>query len=266
MNLLKWGSMMGLLTLLLTGCGGGGGGGRSPTEPDQAPPTISNSSSTPSAERALVYWETDEPATSQVKYGPSMAAIKEREKTNETYAEQHVVLLTGLEHSKRYYLMISSTDQSGNTNDPEILSFTTLDSALIMSPLLVDVKREETFTLEIRTENVTNLFGIAFDLEFDSNYLEVDEEGVVFGDFLDNPLTYDKLTGNILSIATTKMNSEAGMKGVSGSGNLITVPFKAKRRGNTELNLTNLQMFNANGESYSELDQIPIIGGEVHIH
>ncbi|MEW5766161.1 MAG: cohesin domain-containing protein [bacterium] len=268
MNLLKWGSMMGILTLLLTGCGGCGGGGNSPTEPDQTPPAISNSSITPSAERALVYWETDKPATSQVNYGPSMAAIREQKKTDETYVEEHVVHLSALNPDKTYYLMISSTDQSGNANEPQILSFTTSHSALVMSPLLVDVKRKETFTIEIRAENVTNLFGTAFDLKFDSDYLEVDEvdeEGIVFGDFLENPLTFNMLTGNILSIATTQTNSGAGMKGVSGSGLLVTVPFKAKKAGNTQLNLTISQMLDSNGESHPDLNQIRIVGGKVNI-
>lgn len=263
MNLFKWGSMLGVLTLLLTGCGKSGGGS-SPIDPaDNIPPTIMEPSVVSAAEMALVSWKTDEPATSQVKYGPSLAAAKDA-KTDDAYVEEHAIHLTDLNPDKKYYLLITSADQSGNTTDDKFYSFTTLSSALAMSPLLAKANQGDTFALEIQAENVTDLFGIAFDLKFDKNYLEIVEKEVVFGDFLENPLTLGMPaeTGDMLSIATTE---KCGQAGADGSGTIVTVSFKAKKEGRTKISLTNLEMRTSTGESYPDFNKLPIVGGEVNI-
>lgn len=261
--LLKWGSMLGLLTLLLIGCGKSGGGS-SPIDPaDNIPPTILEPSVISTAEMALVSWKTDEPATSQVKYGPSLAAAKDA-RTDDAYVDEHAIHLTGLNPDKKYYLLITSADQSGNTTPAEIHSFTTLSSALAMSPLLAKTNQGDTFALEIKAENVTDLLGIAFDLKFDKDYLEVVEKEVVFGDFLENSLTFNlpAKTGDMLSIATTEKGGQAG---ADGSGTIITVSFKAKKEGRTKISLTNLGMTSSTGGSYPDFNKLPIVGGKVNI-
>ena len=102
----------------------------------------------------------------------------------------------------------------------------------------------DTFTLEIRAEDIYNLAGWQFDIAFDPTMLEAVE--VSEGNFL-NPegsATFfqegriDNATGKITKLSSARL-SEAG---VSGSGTLLSVTFTAKTAGQTQLRLDNFQL------------------------
>ena len=102
----------------------------------------------------------------------------------------------------------------------------------------------DTFTLEIRAEDIYNLAGWQFDIAFDPTMLEAVE--VSEGNFL-NPeggATFfqegriDNATGKITKFSSARL-SEAG---VSGSGTLLSVTFTAKTAGQTQLRLDSFQL------------------------
>ena len=119
----------------------------------------------------------------------------------------------------------------------------------------------DTFTLDIRSENVSNLAGWQFDIAFDPAILEA--VGVSEGDFLksDGGTTFfqsgriDNAAGKITGLIAGRI-SEGG---VSGTGSVLQVRFKAKSEGETELALQNFLFGSASKES------IPAGPLEIHV-
>ena len=109
----------------------------------------------------------------------------------------------------------------------------------------------DTFTLDIRAENVTDLAGWQFDITFDPTILEA--LNVSEGDFLkaDGGTTFfhggsiDNAAGKITGLNAARLSAQ----GVNGTGTLLQVRFKAKSAGETELTLHKFQLGSTTGES-----------------
>ncbi|MCD6085618.1 fibronectin type III domain-containing protein [bacterium] len=103
--------------------GGGGGGGASI---DRTPPTISEirvkelTTST-----ALIYWKTNERATSKVNYGTSSEEYNFSTSSSALVSE-HQILIQDLLPATRYYFVVISKDSSGNQRTSEEFDFQTL--------------------------------------------------------------------------------------------------------------------------------------------
>ena len=119
----------------------------------------------------------------------------------------------------------------------------------------------DTFTLDISAETVFDLAGWQFDISFDPAALEAID--VSEGEFLKmgggstffQSGTIDNAAGKIVGLNAARLSAQ----GVSGTGTLLQVKFKAKSAGETELALHNFQFGTANGEG------IPAGPREVHI-
>ena len=126
---------------------------------------------------------------------------------------------------------------------------TGIDYAFSKKPIHID----DTFTFDVRTDNVSDLAGWQFDIAFDPTTLAALD--VSEGDFLksDGGTTFfqrgsiDNAGGKITGLIAGRI-SEGGM---SGSGSLIQVEFKAKSTGETELALQNFLFGSAAKESIS---------------
>ena len=109
----------------------------------------------------------------------------------------------------------------------------------------------DTFTLNIRAENIPDLAGWQFDIAFDPTVLEV--LNVTEGDFLkaDSGTTFfhggsiDNAAGTITGLNAARLSAQ----GVSGTGTLLQVRFKAKSAGETALTLHKFQFGSATGDS-----------------
>jgi hypothetical protein len=96
---------------------------------DSRPPKINNmttevkASGISDAQKAqiIVTWETDEPATSQIEYGPGISGKDYPNKTKEdmAYSTSHVVIVSELDPSKIYHLRAVSHDNAGNLGASE---------------------------------------------------------------------------------------------------------------------------------------------------
>ena len=111
----------------------------------------------------------------------------------------------------------------------------------------------DTFTLEIRAENVPDLAGWQFDLAFDPAALEA--VSVTEGDFLKSGGvstffhggSIDNAVGKITGLSAVRLASQ----GATGTGALLQVAFKAKSAGETQLTMQNFQFASAGGDSIS---------------
>ena len=112
------------------------------------------------------------------------------------------------------------------------------------------VRVGDTFTLRINAEKVTDLSGWQFDLTFDPDVLEAVK--VNEGDFLkkDGGTTFfqrgtvNNATGKISGISAALISES----GVAGTGTLLSVIFRAKADGNSQMALHNFQLGSSIGE------------------
>ena len=101
----------------------------------------------------------------------------------------------------------------------------------------------DTFTLNLNAENISDLAGWQADIAFDPNVLEAIE--VTEGDFLKSEGggtffqggTIDNTVGKITTLFSTRISES----GVSGTGSLLSVKFKAKTGGETRVTLENFE-------------------------
>ena len=108
----------------------------------------------------------------------------------------------------------------------------------------------DTFTLEIKAEDIYNLAGWQFDIAYDRTVLEAIE--VNEGDFLKTgggatffqKGTIDNRLGKIRGLSAARISED----GVSGTGTLLSVTFTAKAAGQTQLRLDNLQLASITGK------------------
>ena len=109
----------------------------------------------------------------------------------------------------------------------------------------------DTFTLDIRAENVSNLAGWQFDLAFDPATFEA--VGLSEGDFLKTdggstffqPGRIDSASGKITGLSAARLSQI----GSSGSGSLLQVRFKAKSESETELALEDFEFGSITGKN-----------------
>ena len=109
----------------------------------------------------------------------------------------------------------------------------------------------DTFTLDLRAENITDLAGWQFDIAFDPTILEA--VNVSEGNFLKmgggttffQSGTIDNVAGAIMKLNAARLSGG----GISGTGTLVQVTFKAKSAGETELALQNFQFGSTTGEA-----------------
>ncbi|MDE0690045.1 MAG: cohesin domain-containing protein [Candidatus Poribacteria bacterium] len=109
----------------------------------------------------------------------------------------------------------------------------------------------DTFTLDIRAENLPDLAGWQFDIAFDAAALKAIE--VNEGEFLKTGGattffqrgTINNTAGRIRGLSSASLSGE----GVPGTGVLLSVTFSAKADGQTQLVLHNLQFGSSTGEA-----------------
>lgn len=95
---------------------------------DTTPPVVTQFKVIPTDVSAVVSWNTDEPANSQVLFGPDASCAKSTP-LDSKLVKEHSVRVIGLEANTTYYYRIKSTDADGNSStiDPPN-TFTTLVS------------------------------------------------------------------------------------------------------------------------------------------
>ena len=105
------------------------------------------------------------------------------------------------------------------------------------------IHRDDTFTLDIGAKDVFDLAGWQFDIVFDPTVLEA--LNVSEGDFLKTgggttffqSGSIDNAGGKIMGLSAARLSTQ----GVSGTGTLLQVTFKAKSGGETRLALQNFE-------------------------
>ncbi|MDE0688029.1 MAG: leucine-rich repeat domain-containing protein [Candidatus Poribacteria bacterium] len=156
---------------------------------------------------------------------------------------QHFVPVT-LKKGKNVLLVATRTGGNGFWGFNPEAEYTVLNPRVGYAFSQPIIETGDTFTLEIRAEDVGNLGGWQFDITYDPAVLEAVE--VNEGDFLKTGGgatffqrgTIDNRLGKIKGLSAARL----GEDGVSGTGTLLSLTFTAKSVGQTQLKLNNFQL------------------------
>ncbi len=140
---------------------------------------------------------------------------------------------------------------------------------LSLTPSVPLVNVGETFTLNIEIADITNLYGFGFDLNYDASLVSVVPSGpfvedVVEGPFLPTGGATFFISGFNNGIGTIVSTLDAlllNVSGVSGSGILASVLFKAEAAGASPFSLSNIQL-QSGPPTFLTSDGAPCIDGE----
>jgi hypothetical protein len=103
-------------------------------EADFTPPTLTQIGVTNRFGRMVVFWSSDEPATSVVRYGPSPTPTLAT--TNTLLVFDHVVELDDLVPGETYVFLVESIDEAGNLavadNDGELFTFVAVPASPVL--------------------------------------------------------------------------------------------------------------------------------------
>lgn len=119
-----------------------------------------------------------------------------------------------------------------------------------ISPSATQVAPNGNFSLSVNISSVTNLFGVAFDLNFNPSY--VNFVNATEGNFLNQGcqtslMTAENPAGKLI-FGITRLGASCG--GVSGSGTIATLNFRALNQvGNSALNFSNNSLCILSGSS-----------------
>lgn len=226
-----------LLSLILVGCGKKD---RNPIHSD--PELIFDLEVRSTTHEAAITWETSMAASSEIEYGLS-SDYGYRIRDDRQLRSHHFdlkELLAGTE----YYFKLSCYDGSGELKTSEEFTFRTVAEGLTLrlDPVLRLVKEGDTFTLDIRVEEVTRLAGAGVRLLFDPSLLE--GLSIIPGDLLgDNLFWYpdnNKLDQGIIGIGMGITRKAAGAEkdqAVSGSGVIAKATFRAGGKGEVRISI-----------------------------
>ena len=123
--------------------------------PDTSPPVISAiSSGTPTQTGTTISWTTDEPASTQVEYGPD-TNYGSSTTLVPALVTSHSQTLTGLAASTTYHFRVKSADAAGNLATSPDSSFITSDPVPDTAPPTVNLTAPANNATVVGTVNVT---------------------------------------------------------------------------------------------------------------
>ncbi len=151
---------------------------------------------------------------------------------------RNVLLVAVAAHANGFFGFEPGTDYTVSTGVGYVFSKTPIHAG-------------DTFIFDVRAENITDLAGWQFDIVFDPAALEAID--VTEGDFLktDGGATFfqggtiDNAAGKITGLSAARLSAQ----GVSGTGTLLQVRFKAKSARETQLTLDRFQFGSATGDT-----------------
>jgi len=98
---------------------------------------------------ARISWDTDQPATSLVRYG--IKALNQNSGLDSTYATHHEVVITGIKSNKNYRFKVESESMGGGKAVSEEKQFSTARAFKLQEPVLSgERKGDEELKLECK--------------------------------------------------------------------------------------------------------------------
>jgi len=161
-----------------------------PAAPDTTAPVLSLiAANNITSDVATISWGTDEPASTQVEYGPS-TAYGSNTTVNATLLNSHSQLLTGLQSSTQYHYRVKSADSAGNLSVSTDQVFTSGSAADTTPPANIQnfTAKETGHQITLNWVNPPDLDFIGVRIRFRTDHYPTDNnDGVLLGDFTGQP-------------------------------------------------------------------------------
>ena len=117
------------------------------------------------------------------------------------------------------------------TNQLTISTASEENAGLSIRPEKLSVQKDDTFTVNIEVNEITDLFGASFEIQYDGNILEYASSSA--GDFMGSDVVFFSIKGdNTVNIA---ISMKAGADPASGTGTLAEIKFKARSAGKSQV-------------------------------
>lgn len=149
------------------------------------------------------------------------------------------------------------------------LPFSVLAAEINISPQNLTVIKDSEINIQININNVTNLFGAAFDLVFDSNvlsFVSAQKGGFLEQDGKATTLLTNVNSSNTLIVAYSRLAINGSSTGISGSGNLLTLNFKAINQGVSNLVFQNNALCDINSATNCNKIDVNWQGGSIIVN
>lgn len=119
----------------------------------------------------------------------------------------------------------------------------------------VDIGDE--LTLQADVAEISNLFAVSFELEYDPSLVEVGD--ISAGNFLGNDIIFFSMPGD--GFVTISMTKKAGSAEASGNGTLVELKFKGIKQGEVKFNVKEetLALAQFDGNDVPEFDEIEVV-------
>ncbi len=140
-------------------------------------------------------------------------------------------------------LPLACDDDGNGVTEPEP------EVAVRLSPAQVSASPGTEFEMSIMLENSVDIFGLTFDVVFDSTAVGVGEGSVEFGDlFGETPLTLSIVEPGRISFGVS-LSQTPGVDQVSGTGEVASISFTSFGAAQSEIRLQSVQAVDETGES-----------------
>lgn len=147
----------------------------------------------------------------------------------------------------------SGGDSGLATSSSKMITFksSTLGDKTVNMVQNSNISNGDTLAINVTVNNLSNVYGIGFDIDFDSSKLSYD--GYVSGNYLEKG-------GNTVNYIITTQSGNSGkliagisrlgsVGGISGSGMMVTLKFKVVSAGSTSLTFSNNVVMDSSNQS-----------------
>ncbi len=166
------------------------------------------------------------------------------------------------------FFMVSASD--GELSDTlTVLVFVEENDAFYLGirPRENNVDSGEPVSLTLGVNSVDDLFGISFDLVFDSTVVMLDSVFIPSSSILDptkSIMFYDYILNGV-SISASRLQTDMN-DNVSGSGPLVMVHFQGFASGSTSVEIQNVMIIDETGEINPGLGNLVLKAANIHVY
>lgn len=136
---------------------------------------------------------------------------------------------------------------------------------LSISPSETTMLVDNTISLEVQIENVSNLFAVSMEIVFDEDLLSLPDNPTTIGDFWsDNTVDLTINDPDRLNI-TIGLQKSSEIDGLNGSGTLFAFELTALTIGEADILIRNLHLLDENGNNVTNFEEIVKNEGKIEI-
>jgi len=230
-----------IIAIMFCGCSKSGNTPTSPVDNPPAAVTLSTAGNTASSISISWTKNGDADFACYRVYRAASAGVSSSSNLLTTITAQSDTAYTDttLSPSHTYYYAVYVADTANQTTksnevNPTTTSLTSL--AVGIEPRVLTVANGSIFAISVWVESVTDLFGAAFEISFDST--KIVAESAQQGSFLGSNVIFYPHCDSVSSSASVAVTRLDGAIGVSGHGTLATVYFHAVGTGSTTISFT----------------------------